>query len=380
MTTTTTARFVNFYDVLQVSSTASAAELRSAITTQRRVWVKRQASPDPARRAEAETRVRDIDAAEKTLLDTGARARFDAQLADYRPPVAETPAVAGDAAWIDRARAYLDADNPSAANYAAREALNQRSSDDEAWYIRAHSSFMLGNWRDAEYEFAEAIRLQPANAWYHYGLGEVYATQTKWRSALSEFEQAVKIEPANPVYRTSIAQVYLANDKAGEAVRIMEAVVKEHPGNAVFGYYLAIALHDSMLDSLGKVRPGVAPNAGRYVIVSEQQVQLVQRTISRIKTMKIADPDIKGLVGDMERMVREATAIRWDLQGIGGWLGAFFLLGFLPFVIGVGGAGPGPALFGLFVGGGIAWGCVASKRRPAWRHVRANMPLENRGI
>jgi tetratricopeptide (TPR) repeat protein len=380
----TATRFVNYYDVLQIPSTADNDAIRAAVTGQRRIWVKRQASPDPARRSEAETRVRDIDAAEKTLLNAATRSAFDSQLAAYRPATVDAATAPGGASWIEKARTYLDAGNPGAANYAAREALNQRANDDEAWFVRAHSSFMLSNWRDAEYEFAEAIRLQPNNALYHYGLGETYAGQSNWRSAMSEFEQAVKLEPMNPIYRTSIAQILLENDRAGEALKIMEKVVAENPGNQAFSYYLAIALHDNMLDSLGKSRRvvynGVVVNSGGYIIVSQAQIDLVEKTRSRIVGLKVEDPDIREIVAGMKKQADEAAVVKWDFSGFGGWVTAFFFLGFLPFVVGVGGGSPGPVFFGLLAGSAIAWGCTASKRKPVWKHLRATAPLERQGI
>lgn len=46
----------DFYELLSVSRSATSEEIRGAITAQRRIWVRRQSSPDLDRRAEAELR------------------------------------------------------------------------------------------------------------------------------------------------------------------------------------------------------------------------------------------------------------------------------------------------------------------------------------
>jgi cytochrome c-type biogenesis protein CcmH/NrfG len=370
----TTLDFVNLYEILHVSPTAGEEEIRKAVTKQRRQWVKRTSSADAARRAEAETRVRDIDRAEKTLLNSASRAAFDAELANYRPPVASAPAAANGAAWLERAKGYLRDDNANAANYAAREALNMRGDDHEAWFVRAHSSFLLGNTRDAEYEFGEAIRLQPHSGVYHYGLGEIYAAQEKWKSALSEYEQALRLEPGNPEYQTSIAQVYLMNDMAGKALDIMEQVVRQHPDNPAFTFYLAIALHDSALESLGEIRPlvlnGQVLDEGGFAIISEAQAALISRRADHIDRLGVTAPEIRKMVADMREMVAEATRMRWNLAGTKNWLVAFVVIGIIPLFGGASAGSGGASVLGFLACAAIVALYVWLKRRPFWRHRR----------
>ncbi|HEY6737500.1 MAG TPA: DnaJ domain-containing protein, partial [Actinopolymorphaceae bacterium] len=75
----------SYYDLLELPTSASEDDIRAAIRQQRRLWVRRQSSPDPARRSEAEQRVRDLDQAERTLLDPTARAEYDRTLAGVTP-------------------------------------------------------------------------------------------------------------------------------------------------------------------------------------------------------------------------------------------------------------------------------------------------------
>lgn len=368
----TTSRFVNLYEVLQVGQTAGTDEIRKAITKQRRQWIKRQGNADPDRRAEAEARVRDIDRAEKVLLDPAARAAFDRELAEYRPPVGPA-AESNGIDWLDRARAYLDQDNPNAANYAAREAINLRGNDDAAWFLRAHSSFLLGNAGDAEYEFAEAIRLSPQNPAYHYGLGEAYAAMAKWQQAMRKYEEALRLDPGNPEYRTSIAQVFLQNEMAANALEIMESVVREHPDNPAFRYYLAIALHDELLDHLGKLRPlvlhGEVLSEGGFFILSEEQASLVVKRANNIANLKTGDPDIATMVAELREMAAEAQKPRWDWVNWHKWFLALLIVGIIPFMSGIGSGSPGAAFMGFLMIVAIGGLFYVLRYKPNWKHM-----------
>jgi tetratricopeptide (TPR) repeat protein len=366
-----TTQFVDLYQVLQVPATAIEEEIRSAVTKQRRQWVKRQTSADPDRRAEAEARVRDIDRAEQVLLNQLTRQGYDRERAGQRPSEQEAPGGEITGSWIDKAREYLLADNPGAANYAAREAIGKEGDDAEAWFLRAHSSFLLGNGRDAGYEFVEAIRLRPDSALYHYGFAEAFAAQEKWKEALTEYEHALRLDPGNPEYRTSIAVAYLQDDKADRAVELMEALVAEFPGVEVYKYYFALALYDNALDSLGQIKPfvynGRMVDAGGYSVVSEAQAEWVERQSRRINALQCKNPEAAGLAQRLMEMAVEARTVRWNLDGSGPWIGAFVVLGLIPFFGGFSGSA-GASFFGLIVGGLIAAGFTATRRLPGWKH------------
>jgi tetratricopeptide (TPR) repeat protein len=379
----TAVHFVNYYEILQVPQTASDADVRAAVTKQRRVWVKRQGSPDPARRTEAEQRMRHIDQAEKILLSQVSRTSFDRELASYRPPAAAS--AVDDVDWLDKARAYLNADNPGAANYAAREAVNQRSSSHEAWFVRGHSSFLLGNGPDAEYELAEASRLQPDSSLYHYALGEVYSAQEKWQAAMAEYQRALRMEPRNPEYLTSVAQVHLQTDSAGKAVEIMEQVVREHPANPAFKFYLAIALHDHAIDQLAEFAPmvynGQVISEGGFMIASEAQADLFHRTAMRIEGFRLPDSDVQRMVTTMYEQAADAIRIRWNInRSLFGWLTVCFLFGFLPLISGIGGGSFGSFIFGLLVSGAVVTIVMQVYRRPVWKHRRSALRMVRRGI
>ncbi|GIG62967.1 hypothetical protein Lfu02_73390 [Longispora fulva] len=359
--------WVNYYEILQIAQAADVPAIRAAVSKERRTWIKRQASADPARRAEAELRVQQIDRAEQALLDAASRSAFDERLARQRSqPQAESTAGEGD--WLERARAYMAMGNPGAAHRAAREATNLRGSDHEAWALRAQASFLTAQFPDAEFEFAESIRLEPENYDYHHDLGEVYSEQTKWAQAMREFDIALRLSPNNPVTRTAVAQIHLATEDAPKALVVMESVVSGNPDNEYFKYYLAAALEGVARQSLTLLRDGA------IVATSEAQVQRLEQHADRIAALRLSDPDAAEAVRDLRRMAGASREMRWEHSNVGGWITGLVIL----MCIGCGGlnsdGGTGTAmalLCALPLMAGLVYLYVHLHRKPAWQHADA---------
>ncbi|MGW4461366.1 tetratricopeptide repeat protein [Micromonospora sp. NPDC004704] len=369
MTTTT---FVDYYEILQVPETSTGDQIKSAVSQQRRIWIKRQASADAKRRTEAEARVRHIDEAERVLLDAGQRQAYDRRLPEQRrsKPEMETQHD-GDADWLDRARAYLEMGNASAAHRAAREATNQRGGDHAAWFVRAHSSFVLGQVADAEFEFAEAIRIAPEEAEYHHDLADVYVMQEKWPQAMREFEIALRLSPGNPVTRTGVAQVLLNTDQPTRALEIMEAVVKEHPDNEFFKYYLGAALEAVARGSLTLLRDNT------IIVSSEAQVLRLEQHADRIAALRLSDQDAAMAVTELRRLASEGRKVIWVHSNA--WqMYAFALVALSCGLCGGLGSGTGEGVAAaLFLLGPLTFGLVylyvQRHRKPVYQHVAASL-------
>jgi tetratricopeptide (TPR) repeat protein len=296
--------FVDYYQLLNIQPTADASAIKAAISTKRRVWIKRQGSADPARRAEAEATVRHLREAEETLLNPQRRRQYDERL--RTAPESATAAPGAESSdWMERAEAYLAQGNNTAAHRAACEATTVRGNDHRAWALRGQTSFLLGNGADAEFEYAEAIRLDPNVPDYHQDLGEVYGIQEKWPQAMREFTRVLQLDPRNPVAQTSIAQVYLNTDQAAKALEIMEGVVRENPGNEFFTFYLAAALEANAHAAMTHLTDG------SFLATSEAQVQLLERTATRIAGLRINDPEVAQAIAELRRMAQAARDPMW---------------------------------------------------------------------
>jgi Tfp pilus assembly protein PilF len=359
-----TTALVDFYELLQVPAEASAEEIKTAVRRERRTWVKRQANPDPERRAEAEARVRSIDQAERTLLDAEGRAAYDHERAKRPAPQPEERRESGGD-WLARAREFLQEGDAGAAHYAAREAISQRGADHEAWFIRAHASLLLGRPADAEFEFTEAIRIEPTNAKYHAGLGDVCFAQSKWAAARTAFERALRLDPGNPEYRTGIAQVLIGTDQAAAAITIMEEVVAAHPDVPAFRYYLAIAVHDAAIERMTR-----DPRGGGWVITTAAQAAATDAAAARMESQAPGQPEITRLAGELRRQAARAREPIWLQRGTLRYYGAAFVVfGLFPLLSGQVGA----VLLGLLVCAGVIAAYVARHRKPRYELARREL-------
>jgi tetratricopeptide (TPR) repeat protein len=350
----TATTYVDFYDILDVTETASLDEIKKALRQQRQVWVKKQTTSDLGKRQRAETRVAQLDEAERVLLDPTKRNQFNQTRKTARPESTPTDGVDGN--WLDRARAFLEAGQMPSANYASREAISNDGASHEAWSIRAQSSFSLGNWRDAEYEFLEAIRLRPDEAEYHFDLGCAYEAAGQHKSALGKFEDALKIQPQNPMYKTAIASIYLKNGVTERARPIMEEVVREHPNVEAFQYYLAWAIADSFDDYCTTLQNG------SYVLTSPEQIAKLRSEMNRAKGLRFHDEEMRAHINQRLASAVEAEKIVWRRPSYDSLHGKFWIATFLFGIVLIAAYGLGIVVIGL-----AAFGYFKLFKMPKWR-------------
>lgn len=280
-----TTILVDFYEILEIAPTASAEQIRQAIKQQRRTWAKRQGHPDQQKRHEAELRIGQIAAAERTLLSDSKRRQYDQELADYRPPAPPVADVSGD--WVERAGDFLLRGDASSAAYAAREATQQDGGNAAAWAVRARASLMLGRQDHAVFELQEALRIQPNEPEYHFDLGTVYESEGQWSPAIRCYEAASKLAPQVTMYRLAIASAHLQNDRPAQAVPILEQAHADDPRSEIVQYYLAVGLHDLAVDSTVQMRDGT------FHIISEQAAHKVLGLARRALSLEFTDAELR---------------------------------------------------------------------------------------
>jgi Tfp pilus assembly protein PilF len=309
---------VNYYDLLEITRTATAEDIRAAITKQRRIWVRRQSSPDPDRRAEAEQRVRQIDQAEKTLLNSAERSAFDARLAGERSPLpppradrrtgTEQPPPSGQRTahdWLERARTFLAQGNLGAATRAAREATSLAPGLAEAWHLYAQASAEDDRPADAEWGYAEAIDLEPGNLDFRRGLGEAYLKQRKWRQAVTEFERVLQQSPDDARARAGLGEAYVNNGNAKQGLVLLEKAVEASPDDVDVKTSYAYALHDSAVDNLSEL------DTGARLVLSRRQLALVRRNARKIRALRLGDPKVRELSDELRSLAKDAAKPIW---------------------------------------------------------------------
>lgn len=255
----------DYYELLEVEQSATPEEIRAAITRQRRIWVRRQSSPDPERRAYAEQRVREIDAAEKILLDPLTRQAYDTARVEERRS-AERPA----------ARSHGRRGGGAEPGTRAGGAPDDVLSDDVA---------------------------------AHLAKGEAYLDQGRWRLAQAEFEYVRERAPREIRALCGLGSAHVGAGRVKEGLAILERAFEEHPDDEDVKRALAGALYDSALAGIGEVSD--RRMSSRRAIVSRRQLWMVRSRRRRIKRLGLTDWQTRMYVDDLTDLIKQARKPVW---------------------------------------------------------------------
>jgi curved DNA-binding protein CbpA len=198
----------NYYEILGVSPTASAAELRQAYV---RLAKERHPDrfPDPAEREKAQTFFKELTAAFNTLGNERGRREYDETLAH---PKATVPVEIAKEAFA-KAMAYYEKHNYHDAVELLRTAVHNAPED--ARYHAALGVVLAKNphWvREAIQSAEKATQLAPTNAAYYVELAELLLGQGLKLRARHPAETAARLAPGDPRVQRLIAELGLGHD------------------------------------------------------------------------------------------------------------------------------------------------------------------------
>jgi curved DNA-binding protein CbpA len=368
--TTTSTRFVNYYEILGLSPTADADAIEKKIKEEQRTWRKRQGLPDLSKRQEAELRMQHLAAARDVLSDPSKRTAYDQQLAIHQrsaPPPSDAP---GGRNWVALAEEYLAQNDYHSAAYAAREATQMEGDSALAWNLRARANAGLGQLNNAAYEARQAAELETTNAQYQFDLGSVLEQLQRWSDALASYEAAARLEPDVLLYRLSIAGVYLQNDAPEQAVPILEQLHKAHPDEEMVSYYLASAMGD-LAERVPRARTG-----DRYSITSPQEIEQMEALLRRAMSLKHGDHDLSLNLQRIVDYIESCKKIKFSVPnglaafGLRGVVAAFIVPIFLVLggLISLGSSSLGGGFAMLLIGGLAIFGLIKLCWVPGWKY------------
>lgn len=336
---------LDYYELLEVTQDASEEEIRAAITRQRRIWVRRQSSPDPERRAYAEQRVRDVDSAERILLDPVARRAYD----DARARQAVTPADHGAASRHSRAptsrreatgRRRLDGD-PAAGSRPDRPHLTTHQ-----------GTTPRGGTPEGDLDV-------------HLRRGDSYLDRAAWRRARAEFEYVLQRDPGNLRARAGLGLAQVGAGRVKDGLTILEQVLAEHPDDEDTKLALATALYESAVAGLGEVRD--ARGRTRPMILSRRQLRLVRRHLRRIRRLGLSDWHVRTNVEELSDLLAEARKAVWTRSA---HLRFYAMLFVAAALVAFASDVESLRVFGAFWMVVVAGVYVLRHRVPAWKYYR----------
>ena len=235
---------IDYYKILDVPMTAQSEEIKVAIKDKRRLWLQKTNAPQLERRQEAEVKVKQIDEAEKILLDSSKRSEYDKKLktssqTDERTVDEKELKVADE--LVKQGWEALISDNIADAIYIGTKATEKQGDNPEAWALLAQAKYRWGEIEDSIYEYKKAIKLRPNNS--NTILTWVGLNLSKWQDAVDNY-QSIKIEQKVSVSSNSS---HLRVEMYEDAIQILESCVSEKPDNTTYTWFLALAYNDLVL-------------------------------------------------------------------------------------------------------------------------------------
>lgn len=322
---------VDYFKVLDVPITAQAEEIKVAIKDKRRLWMQKTNSPQLERRQEAEVKVKQIDEAEKILLNSSKRPEYEKQLRTNTTNDERTldeAELQGGVNLIKQGWDLLIKDNIADAIYVATIATERQGDNSEAWALLAQAKYRWGEIDDSIYEYKKAIKLKPNEPDYYFELGGVFESEQRWQESIDNYQKASKINPSRSMYRAAIGQVYLRLEMFNDAIPILENCVSEEPKNETYNWFLALAYNDLVVKSVMK------PTANEtYYIDSKEAANKCVKYFEKALALGYNDNDLKDLIKKNLEYARWSLEKHWGLplgKSIiwGGIMGLLIISGF----------------------------------------------------
>jgi len=305
----------NFYDILKISPTASAEEIKKAINKELRIWSTKTNSAKLEVRQQAERMVKCLDEAETLLLDSSKKSEYDRNLKSSPKQESHVDSSTykdkGGEDLVPLAWRLLSEGNVADALFVATKATEQQGSNADAWALLGQAKYQWGETEDAIYEYKRAIQLKPNEAFYYFDLGTIYESIERWEEALKQYQRASQIEPATSMYRAAVAGIFVQHGMYREGVEILEQCVKEEPNNKSYQWLLAVAYHEGMLTSWWR-----HPEDGKYYCISKEQADDATAILNKIKALNIDDNDMKKSIRETEELVRKM----YERKFVGSWI------------------------------------------------------------
>lgn len=269
------ANFVDFYQLLQISTTATEEEIKHAIREGRKEARTRSNHHTQEKRAEGEQKMSNVAKAEKILLDSASRKNYDSELKKFQFSQTEAKQTPVDLpSRVKVGRDYLQSGNSKLAHKKAVEVTQLDNSYLDAWRLRADASINLEKLDDAEYSLNEVARLAPSDPDTYEQLAYLYSIMNQEKRALSNAHKAFNLRDT-PRQLVVLASFQVSAGELREGIENISRAYEDAPEDPwVNSMYLQV-LDEAYREQLSR------DAGGKFWATNSNQFQLGMNILSK---------------------------------------------------------------------------------------------------
>lgn len=227
---------VNYYEVLELSRSATCKELEEELKKVQRKWVNRTNAPDLRRRQEAENKVKLIEEAQKILIDQVKRNQYDAELANEIKDVKPQPNIDLNTNvdvdyLIEHAERNLHNHQYAEAIIYGRKATELAINNADAWRVLGSA---YKGWNDPNLAvdcFKKALNIQPNSAYLCFLLADLYYTHDALSDAELYVQRGLSIEPNHKGLKWMTADILSAKGDYNKSIDVLMELLSIEPNN-----------------------------------------------------------------------------------------------------------------------------------------------------
>lgn len=308
---------LNYYEMFNLSPSASPEEIKMVIHHQLRLWSQRTNAPQIDRRQEAERMMRVLEEMETILLDDQKRAEYDQVLQMERVETVvsdenedQTPTNTQEISQeeleekLKQGWQFLEQGKVADALFLAIQLTDRFKDHAEVWSLLGQARFAFGEVDEAIKPMVKASDLDSKNPTYAFTLGKIFEKLGKLDRAEDQYKLALALDPVNTTYKYTLGTFYVKTKRVREGLRILEQCLTEDPDNPDYRRELARAYLEIACSNWKVISPGhpYLP-AGRYP-TDQVDMTMAEVYINRANAIPFDDDDLR----------KELHRVKTDIQ------------------------------------------------------------------
>ncbi|TCS94267.1 J domain-containing protein [Hazenella coriacea] len=302
----------NFYEIFDLSPSASVEEIKKLIHQQLRLWSQRTNAPQIERRQEAERMMQILEEMETILLDEDKKKKYDLDLhqamveSNNKERIHENNQEASGIVteeWEEKLRLaedHLEQGKVADALFLALQLTDQVKNRADAWALLGQARFHFGEIEEAIQPMVRASDLDPQNPKFAYVLGQVFEKLGKLDRAEEQYKHALGLDPVHTGYKYTLGSLYVKTKRIRDGIKMLEQCLHEEPDNQNYKKELAKAYLSTACSSWRVISTGHPYlSAGRYP-TDQVDMTMAEVYLNRAAALSVDDPELSEELSQMK--------------------------------------------------------------------------------